>query len=560
MSDKVCSLDEAVSYVRAGDAVHVVTNHSRWTAAARHLVRQWWGRDPEFTLVMLSLSSLGALFFRGNLVSKVVTGYSGDIFPNFSPNPWFARAYLEGRVEVEHWSFLTFQQRLEAAARGLPAVTTKSLSGSSMAENPGYATVASPFGEVGLLEAFAPDIALLHAPIGDRDGNLAFNAPGLEGVWGALAAQRGVVATVERVVDDIRPWSHLVRVPAHRVLAVTETPMGAHPGGLFARDVPVESYGEDLDFWSESRAASHGKDYDAWIERWVLQPASQLEYVELLGAERVERLHRRAAADSWRADEAAFPPDLEAPANSWETAAVNGARYLADRVLAVRADAVLAGAGVANLAAWLAVELAGSAGSEVVLTAELGLWGYQPTPADPFVFNHRSFPTATMLGDADLILGTLVGGSGTTLVGCLGAAQVDRRGNINSTVIPPKVFLVGSGGGNDVASAADEVVVMTTLNARRLVEEVPYVTSVGRRVRALVTDLAIFEMDGAELALAAVAPGDGSVGERVERVRALCPWDLQVLPVVRELDPPAPALVERLRRWDPQGLFLRPDV
>ena len=195
-TDKVCSLDEAVAHVRAGDAVHVVTNHTRWTAAARHLVRHWWGRDPGFTLVMLSLSSLGTLFFRGGLVTKVVTGYSGDVFPSFSPNPHFSGAYLRGEVEVEHWSFLTFLQRLEAAATGLPAVTTGSLAGSSMAGNPGYAEVDSPFGRVGLLEAYAPDITLLHAPLADRQGNLAFQPPGLEGVWGALAATRGVVALV----------------------------------------------------------------------------------------------------------------------------------------------------------------------------------------------------------------------------------------------------------------------------------------------------------------------------------------------------------------------------
>ncbi|HEX3566393.1 MAG TPA: hypothetical protein VHU17_13565, partial [Acidimicrobiales bacterium] len=108
--DKVVDLDTAVAHVRPGDAVHVVTNHSRWTAGARHLVRRWWGQDPGFTLVMLSLSSLGTLFFKGGLVRKVVTGYSGDIFPNFTPNPWFSDAYLRGEVEVEHWSFLTFLQ------------------------------------------------------------------------------------------------------------------------------------------------------------------------------------------------------------------------------------------------------------------------------------------------------------------------------------------------------------------------------------------------------------------------------------------------------------------
>ena len=557
--DKTCSLDDAVAHVRAGDSLHIVTNHSRWTAAARHLVRHWWGQDPGFTLVMLSLSSLGALFFRGGLVDKVVTGYSGDVFPSFSPNPNFSDAYLSGRVEVEHWSFLTFLQRLEAAARGLPAVTTGSLAGSSMADNPGYAELDSPFGKVGLLEAYAPDIALLHAPVADRQGNLAFQPPGLEGVWGALAARRGVVATVDRVVDDIRPWSHLVQVPAHRVLAVAETPMGAHPGGLFARDLPVDAYGEDLEFWSDARAASHGDGYDAWIEEWVLGPATQEAYLERLGTARIDRLRRRASADSWRADEALHPPDLEAEPVPWEIAAVHGARYLADRVMALGADAVLAGAGVANLAAWLAVDLAHAQGSSVVLAAELGLWGYRPTPADPFIFNHRSFPTATMLSDAESVLGGLVSGPGTTLLACLGAAQIDRHGNINSTVVGDAVFLVGSGGGNDVASTADEVVVMSTLTRRRAVADVPYVTSPGHRVRAFVTDLGLFERDDSgELALTAVACGPGTVADRVDHIRSLCPWDVHVADDVAELEPPDPAHIERLRRWDPEGRFLRP--
>src|SRR5438128_150691 len=98
--DKVCSLADAVErHVRAGDVLHPVVGHTRWSAATREVVRQWWERDPQFTLVMLSLSSLGALFFRGKLLRKVVTGYSGDTFPNFTPNPWFARSYESGDVQ-----------------------------------------------------------------------------------------------------------------------------------------------------------------------------------------------------------------------------------------------------------------------------------------------------------------------------------------------------------------------------------------------------------------------------------------------------------------------------
>src|SRR3954463_16435855 len=157
MLDKSATLGDAVAqHVRAGDTLHPIVGHTRWTAAMREVVRQWWGRDPGFTLAMLSLSSLGALFFRGDLVRKVITGYSGDTFPNFTPNPWFANAYRNGDVEVEHWSFLAFSQRLEAAARNLPAIATRSIAESSMEQNDAYARVETPFGEVGLLAPLQP--------------------------------------------------------------------------------------------------------------------------------------------------------------------------------------------------------------------------------------------------------------------------------------------------------------------------------------------------------------------------------------------------------------------
>ena len=135
----VTDLAEAVSRnVRPGDTLHVMLGHSRWTASARELARQFWGEDPGFTLVMTSLGALGALFFRGGLVQKVVTAYSGNTFPTYGPNPVFRKAYESGEVEVEQWSILTLSQRLEAAARGLPAAVTGSLVGSSMADNDAF--------------------------------------------------------------------------------------------------------------------------------------------------------------------------------------------------------------------------------------------------------------------------------------------------------------------------------------------------------------------------------------------------------------------------------------
>ncbi|MBA2326000.1 MAG: glutaconate CoA-transferase [Actinobacteria bacterium] len=560
MSNKVAPLRDAVAeHVRAGDALHVMVGHTRWTAAAREAVRQWWGRDPGFTLMMLSLSSLGTLFFRGGLVRGVVTGYSGDTFPNFTPNPIFAAAYEKGEVDVEHWSFLAFSQRLEAGARGLPAIVTRSIGGSSMEANDAYTRVDTARGEIGLLSPLVPDVALLHAPVADAAGNVAIHPPLLEGVWGALAARRGAVVTVERVVEDLRPWSHHVRIPAHRVLAVCEAPLGAHPGGLFTGDLPVDGYGEDYEFWVDARAATRADDFDDWIRHWVLEPDDQHAYIERLGDERVEHLRAKAAPDSWQADEAASPPDLDASPNRWELAAVWGARHLADRVVALDADAVLAGAGVANLAAWLGVTQARAAGADVELTAEIGLWGYEPTPADPFVLNHRNFWRSTMLGDAAMVLGALVGGPGTTTVACLGGAEVDRSGNINSTRLDDGRFLVGSGGGNDVASVAEESVVVALLTPERTPPQCGYVTSPGRTVRALVTDFGLLEKRAGadELVLTAVPAGEAPQAERIAAAQAACGWDLQVVELVRELAPPTPEEIAALRGWDPRGWFLR---
>ncbi len=559
---EVLPLDEAIRrHVRPGDTLHLLVGHTRWSAGAREIVRQWWGREPGFTLAMLSLSSLGALFFRGGLVHKVITGYSGDTFPNFTPNPHFQRAYAEGTVEVEHWSFLAFAQRLEAGARGLPAIATRSIAGSSMAANEAFATVDTPFGPVGLLAPLQADVALLHAPVADRAGNIALHPPMLEGVWGALGARRGCVVTVERIVDDLRPWSHLVRIPAHRVLAVVEAPLGAHPGGLFTGDLPVEGYGEDYDFWIEARAATLSDDYDDWIRAWVLDIATQEDWLARLGADRIAMLRAKARPDSWRDEERAASPDLASQPNAWERAAVMGARALADRVLALDAHAVLAGAGVANLAAWLGVQLARDRGHDVELTAEIGLWGYDPVPADPFVLNHRNFPTATMLGDAAMVLGALVGGEGTRTIGCLGGAQIDRLGNVNSTSLLETggPFLVGSGGGNDVGSVALDNVVIALLSPERFVADCAYVTTPGRTVRTFVTDLATFERHDSddELRLTAVAAGDASIEERVAQARAQCGWEVPVAAGVRELAPVAVNDVAPLRRWDPRAWFLR---
>jgi acyl CoA:acetate/3-ketoacid CoA transferase beta subunit len=204
----------------------------------------------------------------------------------------------------------------------------------------------------------------------------------------------------------------------------------------------------------------------------------------------------------------------------------------------------------------VAVARAAAAGHRVKLTAELGLWGYTPTPADPYIFNHRVFPGTPMLADASTVLGMVVGGPGTRTVACLGAAQVDREGNLNSTTIPDGPFLVGSGGANDVASRATACVVVSLARPERLVERVGYVTSPGRRMTRIVTDRGVLRRNDGVLRIAAVPSGPGALAERVQALADVCGWDVETVRQVEELDPVTVDEVLALRRYDPERLFL----
>jgi acyl CoA:acetate/3-ketoacid CoA transferase alpha subunit/acyl CoA:acetate/3-ketoacid CoA transferase beta subunit len=551
------SLRDAIAdNVRPGDSVHVMLGHSRWTAGARELARQFWDQDPGFTLIMTSLGAMGALFFQGGLVKKVITAYSGNSFPTYTPNPIFRKAYESGEVEVEHWSILTLSQRMEAAARGLPAIVTGSLVGSSMADNDAFSVVDTPLGPVGLLAPLVPDVALVHAAVADRAGNLAFSEPLLDGVWGALAARRGVIATVEKVVDDLHGLGHRVMVPAHRVLAVVEALYGAHPGGCYAPGLPVRSYGEDIAFWNQAAEAAAKGEFEGFARHWVLGPATHEEYLARVGQERLAWLEGRSDPTSWMADAAATPVVDDPTVSRWECAATFGAREVELVVADVGADAVLAGAGVANLAAWVAVARARARGDKVTLTAELGLWGYEPTPADPYIFNHRVFPGTPYLSDASSILGMAIGGAGTVTVGCLGAAEVDRQGCLNSTMLAGGRFLVGSGGANDVASRANACVVVTLARPERLPDTVAYVTSPGERVASVVTDKGILRRHDGVLRLAAVPAGEGTIKARVQEFLDACGYTPEVARKVEQLAPVEAAEVRALRDYDRERLFL----
>jgi acyl CoA:acetate/3-ketoacid CoA transferase beta subunit len=305
-----------------------------------------------------------------------------------------------------------------------------------------------------------------------------------------------------------------------------------------------------------AEAAAKGS-FDAFASEWVLEPTTHDAYLGRLGREHLAWLEGRSDPASWKEDADATPVPDDPAVTRWEGAAALGAREVEHVAADVAADAVLAGAGVANLAAWVAVGRARAAGSRVTLTAELGLWGYEPTPADPYIFNHRVFPDTPLLTDASSILGMVIGGPGTRTVGCLGAAEVDRRGCLNSTELAGGRFLVGSGGANDVASRATACVVVTLARPERLPETVAYVTSPGHGVVSVVTDRGILRRHDGTLRVAAVPSGEGSLADRTRALVEACGYRPEVARTVEELAPVRADEVGALREFDRQRLFLK---
>ena len=161
-------------------------------------------------------------------------------------------------------------------------------------------------------------------------------------------------------------------------------------------------------------------------------------------------------------------------------------------------------------------------------------------------------------------------------VGFVGGAQVDKFGNINSTVIgpyeKPKVRLPGSGGGCEIAGLSRRIVIVTPHEKRRMVDRVDFITSPGflsgsdTRERAglkggpsaVITTMGVLRFDETtrEMYLASYHPGLS-----VEQVKQNTGWDLRVSPDVKETEQPTVKEVEILRKeLDPHGIFLKTAV
>lgn len=229
--------------------------------------------------------------------------------------------------------------------------------------------------------------------------------------------------------------------------------------------------------------------------------------------------------------------------------------FTADEMMAVEAsrlltngDVCFVGIGLPSLAANLARR---THAPKCVLVYESGTIGAKPTKLPLSIGDGELAETADAVVSVPEMFAYWLQ-AGRIDIGFLGAAQIDRHGNLNSTVIgdyaTPKVRLPGGGGAPEIATSVANVYVMLRQTPRAFVDKLDFKTSRGDRVRVVVTDLGILESRDGELTLVRVHPGVS-----VDDVRAATGWNLAVADDVAETEPPTGAELEALRSLEDGG-------
>ena len=282
--DKRASLADAVSLVSDGAIVALGGGLSARLpmAMVRELIRQ--GRR-DLHLVGSAHSIDVDLLVAAGAVRRCEESYVG-FEQDLGLAPAYRRAAEDGSIEVAESCCATVLAQLRAAEMGLPFLPVRGVRGSDIGRlHPEYAEITCPFtGEILVaVPALRPDVALLHAPAGDRYGNLHLEQPYVLDERFA-SASRMVVATVDELVSTEEVTLSGVVIPAHLVAAVAEVPYGAHPSSCYPR------YAYDRGHLRKylTAAQSGSDDLEKYLAAYVF--CNEDHYRETVGADRLGAL------------------------------------------------------------------------------------------------------------------------------------------------------------------------------------------------------------------------------------------------------------------------------
>ena len=219
-------------------------------------------------LVTLPTSSLQAdLLIGAGCVAVLET--SAVSLGEFGPAPRFTAAVKSGAIRIKDATCPALHAAFQAAEKGVPFMPLRGIIGSDLlAHRPDWRVIDNPFGTddpIVVLPAIRPDVALIHAPMADRAGNVWIGRQRELSTMAHAAAK--TVVTVEKIVDSNLlddPMTAAGTLPGFYVETIAVAENGCWPLGL------PDHYGADVAHLSEyARLAATTEGFARYLEECV---------------------------------------------------------------------------------------------------------------------------------------------------------------------------------------------------------------------------------------------------------------------------------------------------
>ena len=565
LKSKVIPLKEAIElYVKPGMLLHLAGGIGGPSAATCEIIRQYHSTKPDFGLIQSTITGHSLNFLYCNLLKKLIFSACIDISTSSRPSKIMQKIWAEKSIDVENWSLCSLQQRLMAGAMGIRFLPTRSIGGSTIAQdnNASFHEIENPFeggAKVGIVKAINPDISIVHGCVADSQGNTILPIPYGDDIWGSLASSNGVLVTVEKIVssDFISKHAALVKILSYMVCAVSEVPLGLHQFSLATPGVSdCDPYETDKDFLVGLHKASREKEeLDNWIKEWVLDCTTHEAYLNKLGNNRITVLKQTDSSVEPKDKSTITPtPGTEPEYSQEELLIIVAAREIMQSIIESGLRIILLGAGSRAISGVMAYFQLRAQGYEIEPITGNGQFGYEPQAGEIAAQSISSICSSKMLTDTITTHGVLVGGKNSKCLSVLGAGQIDKNGNINSTLTSDGQFLVGSGGANDSVNAR-EVIVILNQTQDRFQDSLKYVTGSGDRIRKVISTMGVFKKPSGsnELHLAACFPDPNLSGidDEIKRIQDNCGWTLKLCEDIHEVQNPTLDEIKLLRRFIP---------
>jgi len=498
-------------------------------------------------------------------VDKVEVAYSfGHELRGLSPAS--RRAVETGKCKVTgEISNAGYQWRFLAAMMGLPFIPTRVMMGTDTFRRSSAQQIIDPFSgkPIALVPACYPDVAIIHVPRCDKYGNAQIDGIMVEDFELSRAA-RNLIITTEKIVDSTtireEPWKTVI--PFYLVNAVVEVPYGSHPCQM-----PYQYFFDEHHIGEWLSLSTTDEGIQQYLNKYVYGVNNFQDYLKIIGGEK--KLHQLKKIEHFQ--EPMSAPWLKEknnktasnePYSSTDLLACTAAHILEDK------KSVFVGTGLPMIAAMLAQR---THAPNLLLFFEAGGIGPEMPVLPISVGDSRTFYHA--VAASSMHDSMAMAQAGYIDYGFLGGAQIDKFGNLNTTIIGsyehPKVRLPGSGGANDVGTLCNKTILIMRQDKHRFLNKIDFLTTPGyleggssREQVGLpkgsgpyrvITQLGVYGFDSVtkEMMLLSLHPG-----VTVDQIQQNSEFPIFIPDDVPMTTPPSPKEVGLLKKIDPAGMVI----